>query len=89
MRQADHGGFDHARHGVDLALLTGDDRLGDSTNLVAPGDGQHGLGHLDAASVVTDHQVQEQDFGLIQLSTGDLLRAAVASGSEAGKRAKA
>jgi adenylate kinase len=31
----------------------------------------------------------EEDFGLIQLSTGDLLRAAVAAGTEAGKRAKA
>ena len=28
-------------------------------------------------------------FGLVQLSTGDLLRAAVAAGTEAGKRAKA
>ena len=31
----------------------------------------------------------EEDFGLVQLSTGDLLRAAVASGTEAGKAAKA
>lgn len=31
----------------------------------------------------------EEDFGLVQLSTGDLLRAAVAAGTEAGKRAKA
>lgn len=31
----------------------------------------------------------EEDFGLIQLSTGDLLRAAVAAGTEAGKQAKA
>ena len=31
----------------------------------------------------------EEDFGLIQLSTGDLLRAAVAAGTEAGQRAKA
>ncbi len=31
----------------------------------------------------------EEDFGLIQLSTGDLLRAAVAAGTEAGKKAKA
>lgn len=30
----------------------------------------------------------EEAFGLVQLSTGDLLRAAVASGSEAGKQAK-
>jgi adenylate kinase len=28
----------------------------------------------------------EEDFGLVQLSTGDLLRAAVAAGTEAGKR---
>lgn len=31
----------------------------------------------------------EEKFGLVQLSTGDLLRAAVASGTEAGKAAKA
>lgn len=31
----------------------------------------------------------EQQFGLVQLSTGDLLRAAVAEGTEAGKQAKA
>lgn len=30
----------------------------------------------------------EEAFGLVQLSTGDLLRAAVASGSDAGKQAK-
>ncbi len=37
----------------------------------------------------TQARMLEEDFGLIQLSTGDLLRAAVASGPEAGKRAKA
>lgn len=31
----------------------------------------------------------EEAFGLVQLSTGDLLRAAVAAGSEAGRAAKA
>ncbi len=31
----------------------------------------------------------EQKFGLVQLSTGDLLRAAVAAGTDAGKAAKA
>lgn len=31
----------------------------------------------------------EEDFGLVQLSTGDLLRAAVAAGTEAGMKAKA
>jgi adenylate kinase len=31
----------------------------------------------------------EEKFGLVQLSTGDLLRAAVAAGTEAGKAAKA
>jgi len=37
----------------------------------------------------TQARMLEQDFGLIQLSTGDLLRAAVAAGSDAGKRARA
>ena len=37
----------------------------------------------------TQARMLEEDFGLIQLSTGDLLRAAVAQGTEAGKRAKA
>jgi adenylate kinase len=37
----------------------------------------------------TQARMLEEDFGLVQLSTGDLLRAAVASGSEAGLRARA
>ena len=37
----------------------------------------------------TQARMLEGDFGLVQLSTGDLLRAAVAAGTEAGKRAKA
>ncbi|WP_425093782.1 adenylate kinase [Tropicimonas sp. S265A] len=37
----------------------------------------------------TQARMLEEKFGLVQLSTGDLLRAAVASGSEAGKAAKA
>ncbi|MCK0096384.1 adenylate kinase [Yoonia sp. F2084L] len=37
----------------------------------------------------TQARMLEERFGLVQLSTGDLLRAAVASGSEAGKAAKA
>jgi adenylate kinase len=36
----------------------------------------------------TQARMLEQDFGLVQLSTGDLLRAAVAAGTEAGKQAK-
>lgn len=37
----------------------------------------------------TQARMLEERFGLVQLSTGDLLRAAVAAGTEAGKRAKA
>ena len=37
----------------------------------------------------TQARMLEEDFGLVQLSTGDLLRAAVAAGTEAGMRAKA
>lgn len=37
----------------------------------------------------TQARMLEEDFGLIQLSTGDLLRAAVAAGTKAGKEAKA
>lgn len=37
----------------------------------------------------TQARMLEEDFGLIQLSTGDMLRAAVAAGTEAGTQAKA
>ncbi|MEY8839092.1 adenylate kinase, partial [Cribrihabitans sp. XS_ASV171] len=37
----------------------------------------------------TQARMLEEGFGLVQLSTGDLLRAAVAAGTEAGQRAKA
>lgn len=37
----------------------------------------------------TQARMLEERFGLVQLSTGDLLRAAVASGSDAGKAAQA
>jgi adenylate kinase len=37
----------------------------------------------------TQARMLQQRFGLVQLSTGDLLRAAVAAGTEAGKQAKA
>ncbi len=37
----------------------------------------------------TQARMLEQDFGLVQLSTGDLLRAAVAQGTEAGQKARA
>ena len=37
----------------------------------------------------TQARMLEEGFGLIQLSTGDLLRAAVAAGTEAGKQANA
>ena len=37
----------------------------------------------------TQARMLEESFGLVQLSTGDLLRAAVAAGTDAGKAAKA
>lgn len=37
----------------------------------------------------TQARMLEEDFGLVQLSTGDMLRAAVAAGTEAGRKAKA
>lgn len=37
----------------------------------------------------TQARMLEESFGLVQLSTGDLLRAAVAAGTEAGKKADA
>lgn len=37
----------------------------------------------------TQARMLEEEFGLVQLSTGDMLRAAVAAGTEAGTRAKA
>lgn len=37
----------------------------------------------------TQARMLEEQFGLVQLSTGDLLREAVAAGTEAGKQAKA
>lgn len=37
----------------------------------------------------TQARILEEKFGLVQLSTGDLLRAAVVAGTEAGKAAKA
>jgi adenylate kinase len=37
----------------------------------------------------TQARMLEEGFGLVQLSTGDLLRAAVAEGTEAGRKAKA
>ncbi len=37
----------------------------------------------------TQARMLERDFGLVQLSTGDLLRAAVAAGTEAGRKARA
>ena len=37
----------------------------------------------------TQARLLEEQFGLVQLSTGDLLRAAVAAGTEAGQAAKA
>jgi adenylate kinase len=37
----------------------------------------------------TQARILEEDYGLVQLSTGDMLRAAVAAGTDAGKAARA
>lgn len=46
------------------------------------------LGPPGAGKGTQSHKIME-DFNIVQLSTGDMLRAAVASGSETGKLAKA
>ena len=56
------------------------DSDGDSVNIIIAGAPASGKG--------TQCEIIKETFGVVHLSTGDMLRAAVAAGTEVGKQAK-
>src|SRR5206468_12434690 len=66
MRHADHGGFDHARHGVDLALdfLRVDVEAAGDHQILAAAENVHIALVVDLAEIAGDEKAVVAEFGL-------------------------